>query len=82
MDCRRSAEPRALPAVHPPMFTKKSKVPPKPEPSGPTPEAAMLMRDAAAIRDKAERLRKHRELAPPDVAAAYELVAEYERRCP
>ena len=42
----------------------------------------MLMRDAAAIRDKAERLRKHRELAPPDVAAAYELVAEYERRCP
>lgn len=53
------------------MFTKKSKVPPAPKPeSAPKPD------------DKAERLRKHRELAPPDVAAAYELVAEYERRCP
>lgn len=63
------------------MFTKKTKVPPKPEPSGPTPEAVLAMR-LNALSEQAERLRKHREVAPPDVAAAYELVAEYERRCP
>ena len=69
------------------MFTKKSKVPPAPKLEAvaiPAPSAKLVatMHHIDSGAADAERLRKHREAAPPDVAAAYELVAEYERRCP
>ncbi len=53
------------------MLTKKTPALEKPAPG----------KEAKPV-SKEERLRAHRESAPPDVKAAYELVAEYERRCP
>ncbi len=56
------------------MNSKTTKAEAKLAPKKPTPKA-----DEA---DRAAKLHIHRHNAPPDVRAAYDLIAEYERRCP